>query len=228
MYIFLLVLLQGLNALNPQTLRIPNVSLPNSPNSISLEIQKSVTYQLIEDKDMEYASCFQYHIANDQGEKVAVPEILNNALHCPFTLPLVQGNIVYFFDEEGLGLYSYNITNGEEKSLMSFYPDDSGITLMGFDPTGKRLAVVAVNYDREDYPTLTKLFVLHVKEGNLIDKNKYDIKINFVCGSANCSPSTRDLFWIDENTIGYTSYKDAPYDEEGITDGVETLELQPL
>ena len=112
----------------------------------------------------------------------------------------------------------YDFAFGEAKTLMSLAGSNEGISDFFWSPDRKKLAFVSV--DQELYEHGTKLFVLRFdhNEEKLLAKNKYDLKVNFVCGSLCGTSVGKDIWFYNDTQIAYNTWKDVPYD---LGDGAE-------
>lgn len=175
-----------------------------------------IRYQLVAESE-GYASCVDYSLMDGEGNVVELSGDVADALICPGVLPRLATDdlfMLYVSDEWGT-LYLYDFETKKSTSLMSFYDDTAGISLLEWSPDGKSIAMIVVNYDRMDYPEITKLFILTFEGGVVTEKKKYNVRVNFSCGSAICSPGVGDLIWDGDDRVRYRTWKDSPYDLEG-------------
>jgi len=217
--ITLLSLVIFLNACtsNNTTISTSNTS-SQTPSSVVNENQpiptQINTYQLNEITSKRETSCFYYELQNQNQEPVSTNKQLTEILSCPFTLPILTPNkqsLIYL--DNNFNLYLYNIETQEQTKLINFYQDTDGINLLSWSPDQSKLLIMAVNYEATDYPEISKIFILNFTPNfKLINKNKYNIKVNFSCGSANCSPQSNDIQWLSNTELEYQTWDKSPYD----------------
>lgn len=164
------------------------------------------------------ASCLPYEL-HEGNIKVQLSEELEELLECPPELPVIAPNerFLVYVDGFWTSVKTYDLITKGTQEIMTF-PEDSlgGISFMGWSPDETKLAIVTVDWNHDQGSTLTKLHILSFEpDGTFISSTNYDAKITMVCGSANCSPSSDDLVWIDNHTIQYRTWDEAPYDLEG-------------
>lgn len=150
------------------------------------------------------ASCFNYELQNEEGEKIATPKEVTDGLNCPIVLSLSPDkNFLLYM--KGWELKTYDLAAETTNSLMSFLNTTEGIGC-AWSNGETRIACVSVN--QENYDTLTKIFVLYVDEGKLIKKKPYNNRVSFTCG-ASCYPE--DFSFESENILNYTGQDGEKY-----------------
>lgn len=123
---------------------------------------------------------------------------------------------LWYSSDDAPVLHIFNMRNGEDTELMSFYKTDysgceDGVRFIGWNDSGDKFALVSGNTENTElYPDRTKIFVLTVDGGQLLAKDKYSLPL-----AADCSANNGPFFmvdWYDENTIGYYLRADGDYD----------------
>jgi len=215
-----LFLLSACSFSNPSALSQPqkNANLTDTEETqTKTEIQSiKKTYHLHEISEKREASCFYYELLDSENTVVQVSTELSNVLECPFTLPILSPDsqkIIYLGLDNAL--YLYEISSQTQIKIMSFLPDTTGINLGTWSPDQQKLSLLSINNEDPSYPEISKLFILNFdSKYNFLNKDRYNIKVNFSCGSANCSPSPEDLNWILDTEIQYKTWSEVPYDLE--------------
>lgn len=115
---------------------------------------------------------------------------------------------------------AHNIQTGEDELLISLLPPAGepydSCTGQGFidwyskgwNPSKTKLGIIASNEGSDSYPELTKIFILTLKDGNVVAKNKYDIPVGI-----NCSPNNGPAYyigWLDDDTLQYFDKEKEP------------------
>lgn len=117
-------------------------------------------------------------------------------------------------------LMAHNIQTGEDVALMSFlefeYTACNDVTFFGWNPGETKLGIIASNQESSQYPTKTKLFILTIENGLLIQKNKYNISVNTDCSANNGAIYAID--WLDDNTVQYYDPKNNPFNDYNAAD----------
>lgn len=216
---------------SPSVSNSPDISLDISPNEVSDSTNTLNTsetpeqnntndktekiYTISEISEQRGASCFYYEIKNEAKQKIEVTPEFEEALNCPLSTPVLtpDSQKVIYLDSQKNTLYLYDIETQNQIKIMSFFKDTSGINLISWSPDKNKFLIMSVNYNSDSYPSLSKLFVLKFDEKyNFLSKDIYNPKINFSCGSANCSPGQNDIKWTSNTQIQYKTWKDSPYD----------------
>ncbi|QQR55331.1 hypothetical protein IPG41_02125 [Candidatus Peregrinibacteria bacterium] len=121
-------------------------------------------------------------------------------------------------------LISYNVKEGTQTVLMSFTAVDyseawcSGLRFFGWNESQTKLGILARNEsDPVNYPEESKVFILTIEDGKLVQKSKYNLPV-----MPDCTPNNGPYFavdWVDDDTIGYydsneaLTYEDTEYFE---------------
>lgn len=174
------------------------------------------------------ASCLVYELQNENNQKVSLSRELEELLECPSELPVIapDESFLIYIDGHWTAVKTYHLQTHETQTLMTFDEQElGGISFMGWSPDESRLAVVTVDWNYEQGPTLTKLHLLTFSpDGTFTGSTSHDIKITMSCSSANCTPAPEDFTWLDDETISYRTWNEAPYDLEE-PDAFRTLNL---
>lgn len=180
-----------------------------SPQSVSSDY---LAWQEV--PEQSYASCTAYKPNQD----ITLSDELQEILECPPVLPSIAPNeqFIVYADLNWTAIKTYNLTSGESQEITTFEEGSiDGISFIKWNIDQSKLAMVTVDWEQEQRPELTQLTIFSFEEdGTLLDSTNYDIKINFSCGSANCTPGFSDVIWIHEDAIQYDTWDEVPYDLE--------------
>ncbi|MBI5753859.1 hypothetical protein HZA40_01800 [Candidatus Peregrinibacteria bacterium] len=126
------------------------------------------------------ASCVHYELQNESGKKIETTKEIEKTLSCP---PLAKISTDYkyllYLNFEG-ELKTYDFENKITNPLMSFLSSSEGISC-NWNAQNTKIACVAIN--SKDYKNHTKVFTLKLDQGKLSEKEIYDEKIPYHCGS---------------------------------------------
>ena len=144
------------------------------------------------------ASCIEYEIQNENGEKIDVSAEVQEALKCfsgSVKLSPDENLLVYKF-KNALKLYNFNKNNIE--TLMPLDSDLEGISCV-WSNSGTRIACALLN--QQKYEGGTKFVVIDLQDGVLKNIEEYPISADkmadFVCG-ASCYPGS---FWFENEDL---------------------------
>jgi len=205
---------------NPNTTTSTEHTIQNSEktNLVQKEIDSNpktqTPYYISEIPSKRGASCFYFELQDSNKKTIDVSLDIQESLDCPFLLPILipNSNKLIYLNKKNK-LLNYDIESQKENTIMSFFPSTTGIYIGDWSPDSSKLLILTVNYTDTSYPELTKLFIINFdSDYNFIDKSKHSLKINFSCGSANCTPKSEDLKWISNTEIQYKTWQDYPYD----------------
>ncbi|MCB0705381.1 MAG: hypothetical protein KDC34_08735 [Saprospiraceae bacterium] len=114
-----------------------------------------------------------------------------------------------FPDESGLLIFSlpyimyFDLRTGALSELMQVFPNSGGISGATWAADGVKCAFVVFN--PEDYPLATRLFVLELNGAEVIQKEKYDIPVQYYAASVMVVSTVR---FLDSNRIAYPVHAD--------------------
>lgn len=205
---------------------LANASFSFFGESIKFELGKEEYYQGIElyekyihfgkpakeknYKIVKYATALPaediYIIIDKEGKPIQLPLEIEKALISPTLCDITPSNkfLIYSSYQKNINIKSYNFEKGEINFLMSLYKDLDGTSGIIWDETGNKMAFVNIN--QEEYPQMCKIFVLEIKEGSLVDKQKFDAPVFFHCG-ASCYPEMQHFKFINNKTIQYKRHE---------------------
>ncbi len=147
-----------------------------------------------------------YVIIDNKGNQLQLPEEIQKALFSPTLYDITPDNkyLIYSCYNKNIEIKSYNFESGNTEYLMSLYKDNDGTSGIIWNETGDKMAFVNVN--QEEYPQMCKIFVLEIKDGSVIDKQKFDAPVFFHCG-ASCYPEMQHFKFINNKTIQYKRHE---------------------
>jgi len=160
----------------------------------------SQEYRIIQTK--EYASCADYAIY----QKVALPEIIFNALECPPWVDIQDNLLTVVFGNDVL---MYNFQTKIYSTLFTMFDEMDGMSAPAWSPDKKKQMFVIINQQRKHgYEAFARIIVLSFDEKyEVISKEKFDRPVNFYCASICTSTPNEDFYFIDNNTIGYKRHE---------------------
>lgn len=159
-----------------------------------------------------------FEFEKNDGSPLVIPQGLSATLNMNLDNP---GGSMFRYTvtpDESYLLYFETQSNGDEAlkalnletqnvatlmSILSYDPNScSGLDFFGWNPSGDKLGFVVRNESLDsDYPTDTKIFILSIEEGEIIQKNKYNLSVYTDC-SANNGPFFT-ISWLDDASIQY-------------------------
>jgi len=148
------------------------------------------------------------------GEKILEEPVVEEEIEVEETILAPDEKYEIYFDDENL--ISNNIETGKKETIMTLYDDVGGFSIIGWNPSGTKLAIAAMNWESPDYPDLTKLFVLEIEEGKIKKKDKFNFVFAFECDDRGCFYF--DIDWKNDTELEYRTWDfpgGTPYDTEG-------------
>ncbi len=169
---------------------------------ISSNIFAQSNYELIEKES--YASCLTFIVVDEEGKEVTLPEKFKTVLDCP-SLINITGNILTY---EMNGVRQYNIDTKKEVLLFTNYDDIDGCSGPAWSEDKSKVMFVIINQERKHaYTASCRLIVLTFnKNGEVLQKQKFDRNIFFECGSICSSNPGEDFWFVNNKKIGFRMY----------------------
>ena len=106
---------------------------------------------------------------------------------------------------------------GTNTNLMSVFDDTDGVDFY-WHPNSRIIAMTVVNQVNESYrdSSGTKLYLLEInEESELVRKDRHLFKLKYGCHAGGCNVDSKDLYFLDEDTLIYRTWEDDPYEAEG-------------
>ncbi len=152
----------------------------------------------------EYASCAVYGIADNAGNAINLPQDVGKYLDCPPVIS-IYNSLLCYLNYDSLAIQIFDIENSNTHTLFTVYPDIDGISNPAWSPCGTKLCFVIINQQQlYGYTSICRLIVVTLNENyEVMNKQKFDRPVNFICGSICSSLSGDDFKFIDNNTIQY-------------------------
>ncbi|MCK9612224.1 MAG: hypothetical protein PHR81_08035 [Bacteroidales bacterium] len=152
-----------------------------------------------------YASCADYALYDSNNIKVNLPENFQEAMKCPFLLNIHEGIITF---AENNKIKQYFIPSKKEISILEYYSDIDGICGPEWSPDNKKIMFIIINQEhKHGYKEMCRIIVItRGSDGLPAEKKKFDLTINFECGSICTSSSGEDFCFVDNETIEYKRY----------------------
>jgi len=171
------------------------------------------TYRIEEKKEEAVASCFNYRITNNGAEVENIPLDVQDHLSCPSVLPYMSeaAPSLYYADEAYQWVKVWDIEQGTVKELYELPGQLDGISFHGVSPDGQSLLIFVMSFQNEELSALSRIIVLTLMDGEVLESQHYDKRVAYACGSANCSASWEDLFFISNDEVGYATWEEDPY-----------------
>ncbi|MBD3639344.1 MAG: hypothetical protein HUJ25_18450 [Crocinitomicaceae bacterium] len=147
------------------------------------------------------ASCFYFNVQDAQGNRIKLPDHIQQALDCPYSVGL-KGNFLTFVDD--LKVKLYNLQDSSEQELFTLYNDIDGFSSPAWSDDGKEVLFVIVNQElKHNYKSMCRIIYLKLDEdGSILVKRKFDRPVNFSCGSI-CTAIPGEDFYFKGNRIVY-------------------------
>ncbi|MFT7184228.1 MAG: hypothetical protein ACI9QC_000565 [Oceanicoccus sp.] len=154
---------------------------------------------------------FEYR--DQEGKLLAVPEQIQNVIssispggfdpNWAFSNDLEW---ILFLDWSDMSIQVFNTQTEESESLMTLNrPDERdwswNIDFLGWNESNEKTAFVIQSL-ADDYPEGTKVFILTLEEGKLIQKDKYNLDVLVTCPGNFCESW---VDWYDDETLIYNS-----------------------
>ncbi len=142
-------------------------------------------------------SDYIYQVIDSHGNQITLPETVQKAAVSPYIFSISPMNdfLIFNFDYK---IMNWEIGSKETETLVTLFSDSDGLSDIAYSNDGKKMAFVNINQNR--YPKLCKLFVLHLLDGHMVKKLKYDVPAFFICGSR-CF--AENVFFLNDTTIRY-------------------------
>ena len=141
----------------------------------------------------------QYELVeNDVFITDQLPEEVQEGLNWPLALELSPNDDAFLYMNEW-DLSIYDIENKQINPLMTFLDTTEGVNCQ-WNTVGTKIACISVN--QQNYDSLTKIFVLDLKNKILTNKKEFSETVQYVCG-ASCYP---EFWWEGETTLAYPTH----------------------
>ncbi|MBN2681464.1 MAG: hypothetical protein JXR58_03080 [Bacteroidales bacterium] len=158
-----------------------------------------------------YGSCRVFELHNGYGEKIKVPEEVENQFDCPSVLILAP-DYSYLVYNEGTGLKSYSFYDNAVHTIANFKPGSEGVSGIEWSPNKEKIMFVEINQQKHD--SLTQIFIIDMHQGNATNRLVLDLPVNFVCGSFCSSDAGEDFRFKNNQTAIFKRHWSAQYKPE--------------
>lgn len=147
------------------------------------------------------ASCLTYCIVDSKGERIDIPDQLEEILVCPNMLDITDNILSYMRNND---VYIYDLINRNEIKLFSCFESLDGISGPVWDSNKSRLMFLLIDQEKEnDYREMTRLISVDLNaELKPIAKSKFDVPVAFYCTNI-CSSEPYETFKYGDRSILY-------------------------
>lgn len=144
------------------------------------------------------ASSFYYELHDLNHQKIPLPEEVESAIFDVYAaISPDERYMVYDAPDNSIQLFDFKTR--QTVSLMTLLDGSEGYHEFAWTDQSDKIAFVNINQSAYG----TKVFALTIRDGKLADKQKFDAKVNYVCGGICLSVPNGDFWWESPNRIGY-------------------------
>ena len=175
---------------NVPTTNVPTTDVPTTQAPISLQVVES---------NSGGGSCINYELQDGNKQKITLPKEVEDGLNCPWTVKLSPTK-EYLLYIDNYRLKLYDLKNKKITDLTALDDNIQGVTC-DWSPKESKIACIEIN--QNDFPSLTKIIVVSLKDGQFLAKKEYNETADFTCAS-DCFAKE---FWFEkENTLKYMGH----------------------
>lgn len=155
------------------------------------------TYRIVMSTTASMSDQFEL-VKDDEFITNELPEEVAEGFNWPLVLQLSpDDDAVLYMNNWDLAIY--DIENKQINPLMTFKDTTEGVQCL-WNPKATKIACIAVN--QINYDSLTKIFILDIKDNALTNKKEFPETVQYVCG-ATCYP---EFWWEGETTLVYPTH----------------------